>query len=291
MNSKEYRKGVLLAVAAGIFYGFGGITAKFCKSGGMETFAVTFVRNFLALPILFAFIKYKGYSLKVTRKQLGLLCIAGILVSCITPVLLYSSYDYISVGLTYCIHYVYPVLIALANYLIFKDKLSKRKVLAMAFAIIGIWVILFSASALNMKGIIIALLSSVGYATYIIFIDKTGIRQLPGAVCCFYCAAASDVALLLMCLVKKQDFLHPGWGPFLWILLTALLVICLGNALIPEAVKRAGSATVSILGILEPITTTIISVLFLKEAITTRSLIGGILVLVSAIIILTEKND
>ena len=291
MKNKEYKKGVLLAIAAGIFYGLGGITGKFCKSGGMENFAVTFVRNMVALPVLFAFIKYKGYSMKVSAKQLGFLCVGGILVSCVTPVLLYSSYDYISVGLTFCIHYVYPVLIALANYLIFKDKLGKRRMLAMGFAIVGIWVILFSASAVNMKGILFALLSSVGYATYVIFIDKTGIRSLPGAVVCFYCTAASAAALFFMCLFEGQDFLHPGRAPFGWIVVTALLVICLGNAIIPEAVKRAGSATVSILGILEPITTTIISVLFMKEAITARSLIGGILVLVSAIIILTEKND
>ena len=290
-SSKEYKKGVILAIIAGVFYGFGGVTGKFCKSGGMENFAVTLVRNVLALPVLYAFIKYKGYSLKVSLRQLGLLSVAGILVSCVTPVLLYSAYDYISVGLTFCIHYIYPVLIALANYLIFRDRLSRRKMLAMGFAIIGIWIILFSASAVNMRGILFALLSSVGYATYVIFIDKTGIRSLPGAVICFYCTAASAAMLLILCLINGQDFMHPGWGPLGWIFVTALLVICFGNAIIPEAVKRAGSATVSILGILEPITTTLISVLFMKEAVTARSLTGGIMVLISAVLILTEKND
>ena len=290
MKNKVYREGVILGVIAGLLYGFGGVTAKFCKSGGMETFAVTFLRNLLALPVLFAFIKFKGYNLKVTGKQLGLLGIGGILLSCVTPVLLYSSFDYISVGLTFCIHYIYPVLIALINYLLFKEKLSKQKIMAMAFAVIGIWVILFSASAINLKGIICALLSGVSYTTYVIFIDKTGIRSLPGAVVCFYCTISSTIVLFFMCLIKGQDFMHPGWGPYGWIFATALLVICLGNAITPEAIKRAGAATVSILGILEPIMTTVISVIFLKEAITSRSLIGGILVLISATLILTEKE-
>lgn len=290
-SSKEYKKGVILAIIAGVFYGFGGVTGKFCKSGGMENFAVTLVRNVLALPVLYAFIKYKGYSLKVSLRQLGLLSVAGILVSCVTPVLLYSAYDYISVGLTFCIHYIYPVLIAAANYFIFKDKPGRRKLTAMGFAVAGIWVILFSASAMNIAGILIALLSSVGYAAYVIFIDKSGIRSLPGAVICFYCTASSAAVLLVLCLINGQDFMHPGWTPLGWIFATALLVICFGNALIPEAVKLAGSSTVSILGILEPITSTVISVIFMKEAITSRSLAGGIMVLISAVLILTEKND
>lgn len=291
MKNKEYREGVMLGVIAGLLYGFGGVTAKFCKSGGMDTFGVTFLRNLTALPVLFAFIKIKGYSLKVTGRQLGLLAASGVIVSCLTPVLLYSSFDYISVGLTFCIHYVYPVLIALANYLMFKEKLSKQKMLAMAFAVIGIWVIMFSTSSISMKGIICALMSGVAYTTYVVFIAKTGLKSLPGVIICFYCTLASTIALLLICLVKGQDFMHPGWGPFGWIVLTALFVICLGNAIVPEAIRRADSTTVSILGILEPIVTTVISVIFLKEAITSRSLIGGVMVLVSAILILTEKND
>ncbi|HPX70559.1 MAG TPA: DMT family transporter [Bacillota bacterium] len=290
MKDKEYRKGVFLAIIAYFFYGLGGITAKYSMSGGAGSVVLILLRNTVALPLLFAYIKIRGMSLKINSRQLLFISTAGILVSCATPVLIYSAYDYISVGLTICIHYVYPVIIALAEFFIFGQKLSRRKILAMAFAIGGIWLIMFSASALSLKGIIYALLSSLGFAAYIIFIARTGLKSLPGPVCAFYCTAASSVAMLAFCLVKGEDFLHPGSETMFWSVITALLVVCLGNAIIPEAIKRAGSATASILGILEPITTTAVSVLLLKEAMTARSFLGGLLVLFSAALILTDKN-
>ncbi len=290
MRDREYRKGVFLAIVACFFYGLGGISAKYSKSGGMGNYALILLRNSVALPLLFAYIKTSGMNLKISSRQLLLLSTAGILVSCTTPVLIYSAYDYISVGLTICIHFVYPVIIALAEFLIFRQKLGRRKMIAMAFAIGGIWLIMFSASALSLKGIVYALLSSLGYSAYVIFIAKTGLRSLPGPVCAFYCTVSSSVAVLAVCLVKGEDFLHPGAEPMFWIAVTALLVVCLGNAMIPEAIKRAGSATVSILGILEPITTTVVSVLLLKEAMTARNLLGGLLVLLSAALILSDKN-
>jgi len=290
MKDKTYREGVIIAIIACLFYGFGGITAKYCKADGTGTFSVTLLRNLMSLPVLFVFCKAKGYSLKVDKSQFAFLFVGGILVSCVTPVLLYASYDYISVGLTYCIHYVYPVVIALTNFLIFKEKMSRQKIVAMAFALVGIWVILFSASTVNLLGIIFAFLSSIGYSAYVIFIAKTGIRQLPGPVCAFWCTASSIVALLALCLCTGEAFVCPSGKTFFWIFITGLFVVCLGNGLIPEAVKRAGSSTVSILGILEPITTVVVSILFMKEAITARSLIGAIFVLTSAILVLTEKE-
>ncbi|MBR5981273.1 MAG: DMT family transporter, partial [Firmicutes bacterium] len=53
----------------------------------------------------------------------------------------------------------------------------------------------------------------------------------------------------------------------------------------PEAVKRIGPTVTAILGILEPITSLVCSILLLGEPLTPRTLLGGILVLISAFLI------
>ena len=63
------------------------------------------------------------------------------------------------------------------------------------------------------------------------------------------------------------------------------MVVCIGNVMTPEAVKRIGPTVTGILGILEPITSLVCSILLLGEPLTKRSLLGGILVLVSAFLI------
>ena len=63
------------------------------------------------------------------------------------------------------------------------------------------------------------------------------------------------------------------------------MVVCIGNVMTPEAVKRVGPTVTGILGILEPITSLVCSILLLNEPLTPRTLLGGLLVLVSAFLI------
>ena len=57
------------------------------------------------------------------------------------------------------------------------------------------------------------------------------------------------------------------------------------------AIKYVGSVRTSILGTLEPIVCTIGSALVLRDAISFRTILGGILVLAAVIIVTLNKNQ
>ena len=286
MNNDSKRTGLLLAALAAIFFGLSSITAKMASIGaGGNGISIAFYRNLSVLPVLAAILKIKGYGFAVTKKQLVSLLFIGMTCGGLTAMLLYLSYDYISVGLTLCLHFLYPALVALFYAVFFKQKLTKIQGASLLLACLGIWVMMFGGLEANPLGLTLALLSSVAYSAYLIISDRSGVRELTGFKISFYNTLFGSIFLFIFGHIFGFSFAECRPAGWIWLFLTGLMVVCIGNVMTPEAVKRIGPTVTGILGILEPITSLVCSILLLGEPLTKRSLLGGILVLGSAFLI------
>ena len=286
MNNDSKRTGLLLAALAAIFFGLSSITAKMASIGaGGNGISIAFYRNLSVLPVLAAILKIKGYGFAVTKKQLVSLLFIGMTCGGLTAMLLYLSYDYISVGLTLCLHFLYPALVALFYAVFFKQKLTKIQGTSLLLACLGIWVMMFGGLEANPLGLTLALLSSVAYSAYLIISDRSGVRELTGFKISFYNTLFGSIFLFVFGHIFGFSFAECRPAGWIWLFLTGLMVVCIGNVMTPEAVKRIGPTVTGILGILEPITSLVCSILLLGEPLTKRSLLGGILVLGSAFLI------
>ena len=286
MNNESKRTGLLLAALAAIFFGLSSITAKMASIGaGGNGISIAFYRNLSVLPVLAAILKIKGYGFAVTKKQLVSLLFIGMTCGGLTAMLLYLSYDYISVGLTLCLHFLYPALVALFYAVFFKQKLTKIQGASLLLACLGIWVMMFGGLEANPLGLTLALLSSVAYSAYLIISDRSGVRELTGFKISFYNTLFGSIFLFVFGHIFGFSFGECRPAGWIWLFLTGVMVVCIGNVMTPEAVKRIGPTVTGILGILEPITSLVCSILLLGEPLTKRSLLGGILVLASAFLI------
>lgn len=286
MNNESKRTGLLLAALAAIFFGLSSITAKMASIGaGGNGISIAFYRNLSVLPVLAAILKIKGYGFAVTKRQFVALLFIGITCGGMTAMLLYLSYEYISVGLTLCLHFLYPALVALFYAVFFKQKLTKIQGVSLLLACLGIWVMMFGGLEANPLGLTLALLSSVAYSTYLIISDRSGVRELNGFKISFYNTLFGSIFLFVFGHIFGFSFAECRPVGWIWLFLTGLMVVCIGNVMTPEAVKRIGPTVTGILGILEPITSLVCSILLLGEPLTKRSLLGGILVLASAFLI------
>ena len=286
MNDDSKRTGLLLAALAAIFFGLSSITAKMASIGaGGNGISIAFYRNLSVLPVLAAILKIKGYGFAVTKKQFVSLLFIGMTCGGLTAMLLYLSYDYISVGLTLCLHFLYPALVALFYAVFFKQKLTMIQGASLLLACLGIWVMMFGGLEANPLGLTLALLSSVAYSAYLIISDRSGVRELTGFKISFYNTLFGTIFLFIFGHIFGFSFAECRPAGWIWLFLTGLMVVCIGNVMTPEAVKRIGPTVTGILGILEPITSLVCSILLLGEPLTKRSLLGGILVLASAFLI------
>lgn len=282
--------GIICAIAAAIIYGFTPIFGKISFMEGSNTITLTFFRSLFSFPVLFLMLKAKGVSIRVTRKQFFTLVIMGFLGAFATGLMLYGAYNYISVGLTTCMHDVYPVLVAGGSVLLFHDKVSRSKVLALVLALVGLWTILAGDMTLNFIGVALALGSGVAYAAYMLIMEKCGMNTLNSFLISFYACGVASVFLFLFGTATDQlvySLTPKGW---LFTFLMAMFVAVLANSLVPMAVKNVGPTVTSILGMFEPVVALALGIFFLGENLTLRSALGCGLVIAAVIIMTLEKE-
>lgn len=280
-------KGLTFGILAGFIYGFTPILGKLTYLEGSNPISLTFYRNLLAIPFFFAMLKYKGIPLKAEKNQLKKLAVLGLLASA-TALSLYSSYNYISVGMSTTIHYIYPVLVTAACIIIFKDKISRDKVVSLILSTIGIT--LFFEGSINMTGILMAFLSGVFFAGYLLFMDKSGLNTIFPFKITLYTAIFSSVYLFIFGIISKNLVFKMSFTGWFYTILVAVFVSFFANTFVTLGVKYVGPTVTSIVGMLEPITSIAMGILFLREPVTLRNILACTLILIGVMIVTLARD-
>ncbi len=147
-------KGSVYAVISAIIFGCMPIVAKYLYAEGCNPVSLVVYRYSLALPVLLILaLREQGKDererkaagepskrdsgMRITMSQLRQFIILSTGFS-LTPILLFSSYNYISSGSATTIHFSYPVLVILASVFIFKEKATWTKIASVVFCVIGL---------------------------------------------------------------------------------------------------------------------------------------------------------
>lgn len=280
-------KGLAFGILAAFIYGFTPILGKLTYLEGSNTISLAFYRNFLSIPLVFAILRNKGIPVKTEKTYTKKIAILALLQS-VTAICLYGSYNYISVGMSTTIHYIYPVLVVAACIIIFKDVISREKILSLILSTIGIT--LFFEGNINLTGIFLSLLSGVLFASYLLFMDKSGLNTIYPFQIAFYTTIFSSSYIFIFGIISRTLVFKMTFIGWFYTFLVAVFVSTLANTFIFYAVKYVGPTVTSIVGMFEPITSIIFGVIFLHEPLTLRNTIACILILLGVLIVTLSKD-
>lgn len=288
MNTRT--RGFLATVVSATFFGFIPLMVKVVCSGGGDTLATAFYRFALSLPALYIYLKCKNISLRITSKQL----IDIILITALgyggTTVFLFSSYNYIPLGMATTIHFTYPVFTILGCVIFLHEKIKKMKVLAVALSFSGILFFYNPDGSVSLPGMALAFVSGMTYAFYTIYLRESSLKDMDSVKLIFYLNTAGAVMMLIMALAAG-DFtvgLTPAaWAVAVFLAVSASFIGVLGYQV---GVKCIGPQNTAILSTFEPITSMIIGVLVYQELFTVKTLLGCLCILSSVIIVAKMKE-
>jgi len=252
------------------------------------------LRAIVASITYILFLRVRGVKLiRVKREHLFLFIILGLLNIPLNQYLFFNSLKYTSppnVALAYAVS---PAFVLIIAFLFLKEKISFFKTLGIITAIIGTSLILFEKgidfSSDNFYGTSLALLASLSWALYTIIGKKFVIEY--GAV---YTTAVAMVFGLILYL--PLFFLSGSLSEitnlsiFDWSQIFYLGVITSGVAYVLWyiALKKFEAGKVSVFNNLQPILTTILSVIIFNHELTLAFLSGGILTILG--VLLTQKG-
>lgn len=286
------RKGYCFAVCSGISYGLIPILVIGIsrRSSAPGTY-ITMMRMLIAGVILFpvAFRRLKKQPLK--PGCIFRLYVASVFMS-VTAILLYSAFETIPAGIGIILHYTHPMLILVISALFFHETFPVKAVAAVLLSIVGVASIC-DVAVLGPgagKGMILALVSSVTFSGYLLWVEKLKLGELDPLVYTAFLTICNAANIFLYNSVSglMTVRLDPGdtmtFAAVGVLALTAVMFQMIGIRLI-------GSVNTAILGTLEPITCTIGSALVLGDQISLRMIAGTVLVLAAVLITVCKSGE
>lgn len=284
--------GILNGMIAAISYGTNPLFALPLYSKGLCVNSVLFYRYAFALVIYAVWLcLVKKISLKIHFKEILILFCLAMFFS-ISSLTLFDAFNYIDVGIACTILFIYPVIVTVIMGLFFKEKITKSTILSILLSSFGI-IMLYqnnTTSTINLKGVVITLISALSYAIYIVGIKniKT-IQHINRYKLSFYIMLLGLVVYIfnLQFCTKLQPITEPIM--FLYLLGLAIFPTIISLETINVSIKLIGSTLTSILGALEPLTAIFFGVVFFHEKLSPNIITGVILIILGVFLVIKRK--
>jgi drug/metabolite transporter (DMT)-like permease len=282
-------KGILYIILSASAFGMMPILAKLSYRGGANTYTALFFRFFFAAFMVLYYLKSKGISLKLEKKQLKLILIIGVFGFTVTSISLFMSYNYISIGMATMIFYTYPTIVTFLSYVFYREIMYPRKIISLIISLIGIYILIDKGSvSFNLKGIVLAGLAALLYSLYVMGTSHKETKLINSYVLTFYISCASAFVMFILAMATSNFSMDISFYGLVSLLLLAFISTVVALMAFLEGVRIIGPSKSAIFSTLEPIVALILGVLILGETISVRIVVGSIMIVMSIIILTRE---
>lgn len=286
-------KGIFLIIFAAIVFGFIPLFAKTAFDNGFNEYTFVLGRGVFSSVILLIYLIVKNIDLSLTKSEIMSILKISILGHGLMILTLVSSYKYMPTGIATAVHFIYPVIVMIGGVKYYGESINLEKVVLIITATVGIFFIIglnFNMS-INFFGLSLALISGVLYAYYILEIGKGEIKNFNPIKLIFYVLISNAVIFFAACVFLNKLSLNItkfGW----YNIIIASLLLALAMISFKSGLEYISTITAAILSTFEPVTSLIVGLLILNEALKFHHIVGSILIIISALVasIVENKN-
>ncbi|MGI5927147.1 MAG: DMT family transporter [Thermacetogeniaceae bacterium] len=288
----RYIAGVFLVVISGVCYGFSPILAVYAYRGGASVSDYVFLRYSIAslFYLLYIFIYKRSIFSMLGKIPLVLPLMAGVS-QAVSTYLYMSTVKSISAGLAAILFYTYIVWVAVWGFIFKKERLKMPGIAGIVLALIGLALVVgVSWGKISTIGIIMGLASALASSGVVMAGNET-LKQLEPVVASAFISLFTAVPLFLF--GSATGTLQFQMSSAAWLAAIASAVISCNIALFTfmAGMKRVGSTIASVLCTAEPVTAVVFSALLLSQKMTPLQLLGGLVILIGAILVVTSKKE
>ena len=281
MNRPPVNTARLSIIVSMLIFGTIGI---FVRHVPLPSSVIALVRGVVGTLFLLIFCRLRKTPLSwaTVRNNLGLLILSGAFIG-FNWILLFEAYRYTTVATATLCYYLAPVFVILAAPILFGEKLTLRKGICVAAALVGMVFVSgvtpagFSGSN-ELLGILFGVSAAVLYASVVLMNKK--LTQVQAFERTVVQLGAAALALLPYVLVTQ-------WGTDIdWSGLSIPLLLVMGivhtgiaYAQYFGGIKELPAQTSALLSYIDPVSAIILSAVFLREGLNASGVIGAVLVL------------
>lgn len=289
----------LMPIISGAMWGSAGIFVRKLTELGMNSYIVVSVRVVLAVLILAVWLGiYDKDLLKIKLKDLWIFVAGGVVGMFGLNICYNFAISELSLSLAAVLLSLSPVFVLFMAAILFKEKITPKKVICMTIAIAGCVLasgVLEAASTMrwSVKGIIVGTIGAFFYGLYGI-ISKTAMeRGYHAFTTTFYCLFMVMLVVIPLTnwkLVTNVVVANPV-EMSVFLLIHSLCTSVLPYILYTFSIRYIDAGMASILASGEPVAAMIFGVIFFSEIPTVLSVVGIVLVIVAlALLSMPDKK-
>ena len=280
------RKSVWMIVSSMLIFGTIGVFRKYIP---VSSAFLAFSRGILGGLCILAFIRLKnknpGYKIP-PRVLLGLV-VSGALIG-VNWMLLFEAYNHTTVAVATLCYYMQPTIVMLLSPLIFRERLTAKKLACAAAAVIGMVLVSgviggSGSRSGSIRGVLLGLGAAVFYSSVVIMNSKIrGIDAYRKTTVQLLSAGAVMIPYLFL----SGGFKSEGFTPSAVVLLLIVGIVHTGVAYVMYFGSKDGLRvqTVAILSYIDPVSALLFSAFLLGERLSLLSVIGAVMIIGSAVV-------
>ena len=279
------RRSIWMFITSMLIFGSIGIVRRYMP---LSSAFLAFARGTLGGLFILAFMKLKrGRAAErlPARTFIGL-AVTGAIMG-INWILLFEAYNYTTVAVATLCYYMQPTIVMLLSPLIFKEKLTAKKAVCAAVAVIGI--ILVSGvteggdpQAGNLRGILLGLGAAVFYSGVVIRNKRiSGVEAYTKTTIQLFAAGTVMIPYLILTGGSVGGDLSAA--TVILLIVVGLVHTGIAYVLYFGSINGLKAQSAAILSYIDPVAALLFSAVFLKEPLSLSGIIGAVLIIGSAL--------
>ena len=274
MNRSKY---LILFVASMVIFGTNGLIVANISLGSAE---IVLMRTFLGSLFLLAIVLVKrSFSFADLKADLVPATMGGAALG-LNWVLLFSAYRSAGVGLSTLTYYCGPIIVLALSPVLFREKLTWNKLLAIAAVAVGMFCITgdIEPGSDVQTGILFGGGAALLYASLIVANKR--VKRLSGLNCAMYELIVAFFVVLIYLLASNVKLpVIPAAEDIVWVLAIGLVNTGLAYYLYFSSLQKLPGQTVALVCYIDPLTALLVSVAFLGEKLLGVQIAGAVLIL------------
>lgn len=290
MNKDNFKSYVAL-IGSMLIFGTLGVVRRYVP---LSSAMLALCRGALGSVFLLLFVLVRGGKLKLPERKATLWLVLTGAVMGLNWMLLFEAYSYTTVAAATMCYYMQPTIVILLSPLVFRERLSGRKLACAAAAIVGM---LFVSGVLSggvgqvrdIRGIAFGLGAAALYAAVIILNKKVVVEDIY-AKTVIQLAGAALVMIPYVLLTEGVPELTLTAADIGMVLLVGIVHTGITYALYFGSMQRLKAQTVAVMSYIDPVFALLLSAAVLHESLTPLGIVGAVLIIGSAVISETAKE-